>query len=104
MMLSFYAMMISLNIEAMKGSEYNIEEAVTVMRNCAKFGQDFSITFKKISGGSSRIERAELRPMAPTSKDINGKYKLQLTNKETGERKSCYIVLIMEVNGLKVRI
>ena len=88
----------------MKNSSYTLEQAINVAKNASKFGQTFQIKFKKISGGNSIIRKATLRPMASSSKDQNGKYKLQLVNEETGELRSCYICLIMEVNSIKVTI
>lgn len=88
----------------MKGITYTLEEAITVMRNSSKLAKRFSIKFRKLSGGDSIIQDASLRPMAATAKDQYGKYKLQLTNEESGAHKSCYIPLIKEVNGIKVKI
>ena len=86
----------------MNETAYTIEEAITLMRNCSKFNKPFSIYFTKIEGGKSRITNCTLRPMASSSKDRFAKYKLQLTNNDTGAKRSCYIPLIMEVNGIKV--
>lgn len=83
---------------------YTLEQAINVMRNSQRKSDPFSIKFKKLSGGTSIIRKAELRPMAKSSKLHNAKYKLQLKNQETDELKSCYIPLIMEVNGIKVTI
>lgn len=88
----------------MEGNTYTLEEAITVMRNCTKLQQYFHIKYAKLSGGKKIISKASLRPMAATAKDKNAKYKLQLTNEENGSHRSCYIPLIMEVNGIKVKI
>lgn len=100
--LSFCCRLALGNIELMKGKPYTIEEAVTLMKNSSKLHKPFQIKFRKLSGGNTIINECSLRPMAATSKDKNGKYKLQLTNEATGDHRSCYIPLIMEVNGTKV--
>ena len=102
--LSFCSRLSFGNIESMKGTTYTLEEAITVMKNSTRLAQRFSIKFRKLSGGDSIIQNASLRPMAATSKDQYGKYKLQLTNEDTGAHKSCYIPLVKEVNGIKVEI
>lgn len=89
-------------IETMNATSYTTEQAITLMRNCTKLNKSFSIYFAKLEGGKSRITNASLRPMASSSKDRNAKYKLQLKNNDTGGNRSCYIPLIMEVNGIKV--
>lgn len=87
----------------MKITSYTLEEAITVMRNCTTVHRTFSIKFLKLDGGKTIISKCSLRPMASTSKDKNGKYKLQLVNDDTGAYRQCYIPLIMEVNGIKVK-
>jgi len=88
----------------MKATTYTLEEAITLMRNSSKFNRTFSIKFRKLSGGNRFIQNTSIRPMAATVADRNGKYKLQITNEDTGAHRSCYIPLIMEVNGIKVKI
>ena len=83
---------------------YTLEEAITLMRNCSKLQLPFSIKFAKLDGGKAFIQNAALRPMASTTADRNGKYKLQLVNRDTEQFRSCYIPLIMEVNGIKIKI
>ena len=88
----------------MKAFTYTLEEAITVMRNSSKLAKRFSIKFRKLDGGDTIIQNASLRPMAATAKDQYGKYKLQLTNEDTGAHRSCYIPLLKEVNGIEVKI
>ncbi|MUP44902.1 hypothetical protein E0K83_03970 [Gramella sp. BOM4] len=88
----------------MNTTTYTPEEAITLMRNCTKFNKPFSIYYAKLGGGKKRISNASLRPMATTSKDRNAKYKLQLKDNDTGANRSCYIPLLMEVNGIQVKL
>lgn len=86
----------------MNSTDYTIEQAITLMRNCAKFNKTFSVKYRKLGGGDKLISNCSLRPMAATAKDRNAAYKLQLTNEDTGAPRSCYIPLIKAVNGIKV--
>ena len=101
---SFYPCPSFGNIESMNALNYTLEEAITVMKNSSKLAKPFSIKFRKLGGGNTLISNAGLRPMAGTSSDRNGKYKLQLVNLDNDSLRSCYIPLIMEVNGIKVTI
>ena len=102
--LSFYPCLSFGNIDSMNPTNYTLEQAITVMKNSTKLAQPFKIKFRKLSGGNTIITRAALRPMAGTAADKMGKYKLQLVNQENDQLRSCYIPLIMEVNGIKVKI
>lgn len=100
--LSFSYLPALANIELMNATTYTLEEAITVMRNLSKFQKTFSVKFRKLGGGDTIINRCSIRPMAATAKDKFGAYKLQLTNEDNGQPRSCYIPLIKEVNGIKV--
>ncbi|TQI72280.1 hypothetical protein JM79_3238 [Gramella sp. Hel_I_59] len=88
----------------MNTTTYTLEEAITLMRNCSKLSKPFSIYYAKLGGGKKRIVNASLRPMASTKDDRNAKYKLQLRDNDNHVNRSCYIPLLMEVNGIEVKL
>ena len=82
----------------------NYEEPITQMRNLSKLSIPFSFTHKKLDGNSVSIRVAALRPQSLTKQDKNAKYKLQYTNLETDELRSCFIPLLTSFNGKLIKV
>ena len=77
----------------------NYEVPITQMRNLSESQIPFSFSHKKSDGTTAIIRRATLRPQSKEEFDSNSKYKLQYTNLENGEKRSCYIPCLLSFNG-----
>lgn len=77
----------------------NYEEPITAMRKLSEVSIPFTFSHKRLDGTTAIIRKARLRPQARTEFDSKAKYKLQYTNLETNEKRSCYIPLLLSFNG-----
>lgn len=77
----------------------NFEEPVTSMRKLSAANIPFGFSHKKIDGTTAIIRKATLRPQSRDEFDSKAKYKLQYTNLETQEKRSCYIPLLLSFNS-----
>ncbi|WP_271407271.1 hypothetical protein [Tenacibaculum soleae] len=79
--------------------EYNnYEEPITSMRKLSEVGVPFAFSHKKQDGTTVIVRKATLRPQSRNEFDTKSKYKLQYTNLETKEKRSCYIPLLLSFN------
>jgi hypothetical protein len=79
-----------------------VNQALVQMRGDTKKGKAFHLVFltSGIHPRRRSISRCSLRPSNPS--DDNSAYKLQLQDLDSKEQRSCYIPLIMELNGHKI--
>ncbi|CAM1357663.1 hypothetical protein [Tenacibaculum halocynthiae] len=82
----------------------NYEAPITSMRKLSEVGIPFSFSHRKEDGTVSLIRKATLRPQSSSKIDRNAKYKLQYTNLETKELRSCYIPLMLSFNNKPIII
>ena len=75
----------------------NYEEPIELMKKCTAASILFSFSFMREDGTRCTVRKARLRKGAKNDK--NSKYKLQFTNEETGENKSCYIPRLLSFNN-----
>lgn len=80
----------------------NYEQPITIMKRLSEMNIPFAFSHLKLDGSVSRIRKAELRPQSMSSKDKFSRYKLQYTNIETGEKRSCYIPLLLTLNNKQI--
>ncbi|GAK96817.1 hypothetical protein JCM19294_1126 [Nonlabens tegetincola] len=83
-----------------KEQHYTLQEAMNVMKGLSKTGRSFDIVYMKINGGLGKFPRCRMIKQN-LKNDKRGRYKLQFINDED-KRKSCYIPLLMSVNGIKI--
>ncbi len=81
---------------------HNYEEPIGIMRKLTSLGQPFSITFIKLDGTVTRIDKAALRPMS--IKGRNAQYRIQYTNLNTKEHRSFYLPLLLAVEDIKIKL
>ncbi len=81
----------------------NYEEPIEAMKHLTALNIPFAFSHKKLDGTTVCIRKAILRPMAK-SEFKNSKYKLQYTNLETNEHRSCYIPLLLSFNHKLIQL
>ncbi len=81
-------------------STYTLQQAIQVMKSLSKQGRGFNLSYMKVGGGKTTIVNYRLIKQN-LKNDSRGKYKLQFIN-DQDERKSCYIPLLMYINGIKI--
>lgn len=82
----------------------NYEEPITLMRKLSEISVPFSFSHKRSDGTTCIVIKASLRPQSSTLKDRNAKYKLQYTNLNNGEQRSCFIPSLLSVNDKLIKI
>jgi hypothetical protein len=81
---------------------YNLQQAMNVMKSLSKQGRGFNLSYMKVNGGRTTI--IDYRLIKQNLKnDRRGNYKLQFIN-DNDDRKSCYIPLLMYINGIKITL
>ena len=75
------------------------DRPIQEMKRYTELGIPFSFSHKRGDGTIVIVRNASLRPQATKAKDRNAKYKLQYTNLDTKEPRSCYIPLLISFNG-----
>lgn len=83
----------------MQDNYNNYEDPITGMRKLSEASIPFGFGHKKEDGTTVIIRKATLRPQSREEFDSKSKYKLQYTNLETQEKRSCYIPLLLSFNG-----
>ena len=89
-------------------STINLYVAIDEMRSLSKKGVPFSLSFRKWDryrgqgGDLALISHAILRPAARGEDVSNAEYKLFFTDRDTGQARVCWRILVTEFNGQKV--
>lgn len=88
----------------------DIYEAIKYMRLKSEQGDTFSVSFmtysyeRDKSEGVAKIEHAKILKSSTTEHNRFADYMINLRDVDTNERKSCWILLLLEVDGQDVEL